>query len=563
MKMKSIIIFFIAVISIAACTDLDLNPLSEGSSENWYSNQTEVEMAVNDLFRSVFWGEVSDEHTDNYTRRELTTPITAGTITSDWGAVNSYWSNIYKAVVRSNLVINNLPRVENDLPQVIVDKYAGNAYFSRASKYSTLISLFGDVIFFTEDLDLDEAFTMSRTDKNIVLQHIYDDYDTAIDKLPLSYGSSENKYATKGAAMAMKARIALYMSDWEVARDAAKACIDLGEYELYPDFETLFLAGTRNPNEVLFSIPRSRELGAVRGVRNFTSRLAGGWGGAEAPSWDLMSAFLCSDGLPIDESPLYNPREPFENRDPRLSATIVEFGTEHLGYIYQPHPDSLQVLNVNTGNLVTNNDTRSNAAFASFNGLLWNKGVDEEWLVNHQVDDDIIIMRYADVLLMYAEAKIELDEIDQSVLDAINQVRARAYGVDYTNTGDYPAVTTTSQSELRKILRMERRMELAFENRRYMDIIRWRIAEQVLNTDIYGMLDVSDLQERVIEPGLWFFPDVPSIDENGIPDLSPMYDAGLVRRLAQRRFDASRQYLWPLPTSDIMINENLVQNPGY
>lgn len=563
MKKKSLLITFITVIFITACTDLDLNPLSEGSSQNWYSNQTEVEMAVNDLFRSAFWNEVSDEHTDNYTRRESLTPITAGTITSDWGAVNSYWSNTYKAVVRSNLVINNLSRVENDLPQLIVDKYAGNAYFSRASQYSTLISLFGDAIYFTEDLELDEAFTMSRTDKNIILQNIYDDYDKAIEKLPLSYGSSENNYATKGAAMAMKARIALYMNDWGVTRDAAKACIDLGEYELYPDFETLFLSSTRNPNEVLFSIPRSRELNAVRGVRDFTSRLAGGWGGAQSPSWDLMSAFLCSDGLPIDESPLYNPREPFENRDPRLTATIVEFGTEHLGYIYQPHPDSLQVLNVNTGNLVTNNDTRSNAAFASFNGLLWNKGVDEEWLNRHQVDDDIVIMRYADVLLMYAEAKIELGEIDQSVLDAINQVRARAYGVDYTNTGVYPAVTTTNQSDLRKIIRMERRMELAFESRRYMDIIRWRIAEQVLNTDIYGMLDVTPLRERVIQPGLWFFPDVPSIDENGIPDLSPMYEAGLVRRLAQRRFDATRQYLWPLPTSDIMINENLVQNPGY
>lgn len=563
MKMKSIIIFFLAVIFITACTDLDLNPLSEGSSQNWYSNQIEVEMAVNDLFRSVFWNEVSDEHTDNYTRREALTPVTAGTITSDWWMVNTYWSNTYKAVVRSNLVINNLSRIENDLPQIIVDKYAGNAYFSRASQYSTLISLFGDAIFFTEDLGLDEAFTMSRTDKNIILQNIYADYDTAIDKLPLSYGSSENNYATKGAAMAMKARIALYMSDWAVARDASKACIDLGIYELYPDFKTLFLSSTRNPNEVLFSLPRSRELGVWRDVRDFTSRLPGGWGGAQAPSWDLMSAFLCSDGLPIDESPLYNPREPFKNRDPRLTATIVEFGTEHLGYIYQPHPDSLRVLNVNTGNLVTNNDTRSNAAFASFNGLLWNKGVDGEWLINHRVDNDIVIIRYADVLLMYAEAKIELDEIDQSVLDAINRVRARAYGVDYTNTGVYPAVTTTNQSELRKIIRMERRMELAFENRRYMDIIRWRIAEQVLNTDIYGMLDVTPLRERVIQPGLWFFPDVPNIDENGIPDLSPMYDAGLVRRLAQRRFDATRQYLWPLPTSDIMINENLVQNPGY
>ncbi len=563
MKIKSIIIFSLALLLSWACTDLDLNPLSEGSSETWYSNQTEIEMSVNDLFRAVFWPRDNNEWTDDFTRRELLTPITAGTITGEWGTVNSVWSNTYKSIVRANLVLSNISRVEGELPQAIIDKYAGNAHFARAAKYAKLISLFGDVVYFTEDLDLDEAFTMSRTGKEIVLQAIYDDYDAAIAKLPLSYGSSENHYATKGAALAMKARIALFMNDWEVARDAAKACIDLGEYELHPDFRTLFLTQTRNPNEVLFSIPRSRELGSVWGTRNHTSRLAGGWGGAEAPSWDLMSAFLCTDGLPIDESPLYNPREPFENRDPRLAETIVEFNTPHLGFIYQPHPDSLQVLNVNTGMYVTNNDTRSNAAFASFNGLLWRKGVDEDWLINHQADNDIIIMRYADVLLMYAEAKIELGEIDQSVHDAINKVRARAYGVDFTSTGDYPAVTTTNQSELRTILRMERRMELAYEGRRYKDLIRWRVAEKALNTGIYGMLDVADLRERVIEPGLWFFPGVPSIDENGIPDLSPMYEAGLVRRLAQRRFEAPKQYLWPLPTTDIMINENLVQNPGY
>ena len=105
-----------------------------------------------------------------------------------------------------------------------------------------------------------------------------------------------------------------------------------------------------------------------------------------------------------------------------------------------------------------NNDARVNAQFASFNGLLWKKGIDETWLENGKdVDPDKIIIRYADVLLMYAEAKIELGQIDQSVLDAINQVRARAYGVDYTNTAAYPAVTTTDQQKLRTILRTERR----------------------------------------------------------------------------------------------------------
>ncbi|MFW6371807.1 MAG: RagB/SusD family nutrient uptake outer membrane protein, partial [Bacteroidota bacterium] len=95
------------------------------------------------------------------------------------------------------------------------------------------------------------------------------------------------------------------------------------------------------------------------------------------------------------------------------------------------------------------------------------------------------------------------------------------------------------------------------------DIIRWRIAEDVLTHDIYGMLDVSELREKVVEPGLWFFPMTPEIDENGAPDLSPMYDAGLVKRLAIRDFDAPKQYLWPIPTKEVLINENLEQNPGY
>ncbi len=110
---------------------------------------------------------------------------------------------------------------------------------------------------------------------------------------------------------------------------------------------------------------------------------------------------------------------------------------------------------------------------------------------------------------------------------------------------------------------MERRMEFAFEGVRYSDIIRWRIAEKALNQDIYGLLDVAELREKIIEPGLWFFPMTPEIDENGIPDLSPMFEAGLVKRLAIRRFEAPKQYLWPIPTKEILINPNLEQNPGY
>ena len=339
--------------------------------------------------------------------------------------------------------------------------------------------------------------------------------------------------------------------------------MDLGIYELFPDFEELFLSKTKNPKELIFGIPRSTALGESLDIKGWLPRNNGGWGSREAPSWELLHSFLCIDGLPIDETPLYNPREPFNNRDPRCTFTIVEHGTPWLGFIYQPHPDSLLVMNLNTGKLQFNNDTRSNKTYASFNGLARKKSIDLEWVEDLRSENDVFIMRYADVLLMYAEAKIELNEIDQSVLDAINKVRARAYKVDFSNTLAYPAVTATNQADLRKIIRMERRMEFAFEGLRYMDIIRWKIAEKVLNRNIYGMLDPDELRLKVVNAGLWFFPMTPDIDDDGTPDLTPMYNAGLCKILLNRSFEAPKQYLWPIPTKEIIINPNLSQNPGY
>lgn len=561
--MKKYILLLSISIGMISCTDLDLNPLSEGSSEAWYSTVTEIEMSVDDLFRGVFWPELSDEWTDDYTRREALTPITNATINGQWGVVNSVWTNNYKVIARANTVLNNMDKISGSAPEATIDKLSGNAYFIRAAKYAEMVFLFGDVVYTKEILDLETAFTMAKTSKSIIKEEVYKDFDAAASLLPISYGASEKKRATKSTAYAMKARFAMQMGDYAIARDAAKACIDLGVHTLHPDFETLFLSTTKNANEVIFSIPRSRALNVTFGVRDFLPRNVGGWGAAQAPSWDLFHGFLCTDGLPIDESPLYDPRNPFENRDPRCAATIVEFQSTHLKFTYQPHPDSTKVMNFNTGKLQTNNDTRSVAPFASFNGLMRKKGVNEDWLTNYSAENDQYIMRYADVLLMYAEAKVELGEIDQSVLDAINQVRARAYKVSASQTDAYPAVTSLDQQFLKKIIKMERRMEFAFEGVRYSDIIRWKIAEKVLNRDIYGMLDPAELRQKIVNEGLWFFPMTPEIDEDGIADLSPMFEQGLIKRLAIRKFDAPKQYLWPIPTKEILINPNLTQNPGY
>lgn len=564
MKIK-IVFLFVGLTFLMACNDLNLYPLSEGSSGNWYSTKSEIEMAVSDLYREIFWPKDDDEWTDDFTRRNDLTPITNATINGQWTTSNDYWTNAYKTIGRANAILSSLDKAKGNVAASELEKFEAEARFARAAKYSGLISHFGDVIFSTSIMSLDESFTLTKTDKQTILKSIYDDFDFAIAHLPVSYGSTEIKRATRGAALAYKARIALYFQNWTIARDAAKACMDLGIYELYSDFGSLFLSKTKNTKEGVFVIPRSVALNSYLGT-DFCwysiSRNAGGLSWFN-PSWELFCSFLCTDGLPIDKSPLFNPRQPFKNRDPRCTATIVEFQTRHLGFMYQPHPDSLKCYNFNSGKYQTNNDNRVNAQYASFNGLIWKKGVDEDWSDDRKTDPDKILIRYADVLLMFSEAKIELGEIDASVLNAINQVRARAYKVNVTAASLYPAVTATDKDQLRKVVRLERRMEFAWEGLRYMDVIRWKLADKVLNKDIYGMLDVADLRTKVVNQGLWFFPEVPPIDADGVADFTSMYNKGLVRLLADRKFDATKQYLWPIPTKEVLINSNLKQNPGY
>ena len=140
-------------------------------------------------------------------------------------------------------------------------------------------------------------------------------------------------------------------------------------------------------------------------------------------------------------------------------------------------------------------------------------------------------------------------------------MRARAYKVDYI-TGTYPKITETDQTKLRRILRIERRMELAFEGQRYNDILRWRIAEKVMNYPNYGLpASLADCKTYV-RNNYWFFPGTPTIDEDGCPVFSTMPNLSQCRVLSQRVFVKEKNYLWPIPSSEIRINPSLTQNPG-
>lgn len=558
---------------LSSCESMDMEPRSQGNSESWYSSEIELEMAVSEFYILGYWNtplEGSEQWTDNFTYRQQNRnpgsngTVLDGTVNGQQWEVYSLWQQSYKLIARANTLLANYQKAAGKVPVDKLNRYAGEAYFCRACKYAELVCYYGDLPYIYGTETIKEAEQKGRRSKAEIITDVYADFDRAIEYLPVSYGNAAVHF-TKGAALAMKARFALYFGDYAIAAKAAKECMDLNVYSLEPDYGKLFLQSTKETPEKIFVIPRSLTNDVILDqwyVNNGLPRNAGGYG-SDNPSWDLFASYLCTDGLPIDESDLFDPRNPFRNRDPRCAKTIVEFGTEHCGFEYNPRPDVTKVMNYTTGALQDNADNRAVNQYASYNGLIWKKGIDISWTENgKKVERDYIIMRYADVLLMYAEAKIELDEIDQSVLDAINTVRSRAYGVDLAATTMYPSVKKGSQEEMRKTVRIERRMELANEGLRYMDLIRWRLAEKALNGYNYINLQPTDLLNNVVKKDLWFWGMTPQIDEDGLADFSALYNAGLIALGAKRVFPA-RQYLWPIPTHDIELCPNLKNNPGY
>lgn len=584
---------------LVSCSNLDLAPLDKPATGNWYQDKDQVIMSLNTLQLIQFWmserTEASltanlDELTDDSSNRNSQNVFKLGSLTGDNTVmVRTFWSNTYKAVSRCNAILEGMPRAKDTMSEEDYAMLEGNAKFYRACMYSRICMLFGDPVFFQNDITLEQAYSLGRSPLLEVLPKIMEDFDYAIEHCPVSY--SGQQMVTKGAALGMKARTALYFGTLykfsedpdpevseqylKIARDAAKECMDLGVYDLYPDFAELFLNRTHNTCEAVFSLARSYKFSGGNSSQYLHNlavtaglpRLHGGTCSAN-PTWDLLYAFLCDDGKPIDKSDRFNPKKPFENRDPRLAMTIVEPGTNFCGIVYDSRFNATTVWSdaangeiKNDDNILVNTDPKLPAR----TGLVFGKGIDEDWTDDLIADPDKQILRYADVLLMYAEAKIELGEIsDGSAVEAMNRVRARAYKTDYANTSAYPAITETDPAALRTILRTERRMEFAGEKLRLYDLVRWRISEIVLNYDEWGFAYNKAAELRALG-GDWVNL-TPSIDENGCPVMgdAAMKAAGAAYTFHERHFDKSKGYLWPIPVNDILVtNGNIKQNAGY
>lgn len=551
------------ITGMSACQDaLEKLPLDAPSDETFFSNQAELELAINGAYRDLYWitggcpyPMILDNTTDlGFLRSDFSgmQTFSRGAHTSETGGFSETWDRMYSGINRCNNLLENMERAREVVSGDFYNRIQAEASFLRAYYYSWLIGLYGDVPYVTVIPESIDEAKVPRAPKDQVIDGIFADLDMAAQILPESWGGSDEGRATKGAALALKARVALLNGRYEVAAETAKAVMDMGVYSLYPDFGALFTYTGVRSEEVIFDIPFAIGFVETAVPREQGSRNASGWSRL-VPSQAMIDSYEASDGLPIDESAVYDPANPFENRDPRLDASIIRPQSIYAGYVYETHPDSVETTRYVNGVATRVPNQDSTNPFASFTGYLWRKYTSEADVPDNVANSGLnfILMRYAEVLLVYAEAKIELGQIDQSVLDAINQVRARAYGTDPSALTEYPAITTTGQEELREVIRRERKVELADEGFRLLDIRRWGIAEHVMQGAFLGRPRGAYSEMT----------NVPDINQYGHPEYGA--SASLYRTVDQRLFNPGRDYLWPLPQKDMDVNDQLQQNPAY
>lgn len=561
-KYMSYFVIVCMAVGLFSCSDqLTKAPLDSPSDVTFFSNANELEVAINGVYNSLWWeirnipGPLElDNSTDIGFLRDGPLKIVAqGGHTTETSEIENTWNHFYAGIARANNLLENMDKAQEVVTEEFFARIQAEARFLRAFFYHYLTELYGDVPLILRVLPVAES-QQGRTTKSEVVEQIYSDLDFAAQHLPIVWSGDDEGRATRGAALALKARVALYNENYGMVSQVASEVMNLGAYELYPDYEGQFqYEGVRSSGVIL-------DVDYADGVNDHDvpirqgDRMVGAWS-TEVPSQFMLDSYQATDGRPIDQSTVYDPANPFENRDPRLEASIVRPQSTFAGYVFETHPDSTETWRIEAGVNVERVDNQNVLnPFASFTGLVWRKYLSEEDFPERAQSGilNFIYIRYAEVLLTYAEAKIESNDIDQSVLDAMNKVRARGYGVEVGQTNDYPVITTTDQNELRHEIRYERKVELANEGFRWFDIRRWGIADQVMDGPLIGH---PPRRENVTEP--------PTIQEDLSyhPDYGALQD--LYRNVEQRTFNSAKDWLWPIPQAEINVNENISQNPGY
>lgn len=592
--MKKIFIssLVLGLMATAGCDKyLDRKPLDAASATTFLSNQAEIEQGLTGVYASAMW--VFPNNTPLLFAVEASTDLAikrggnaedlvamgeAGPFVINNALVNTCWSSAYRHIQRANQQIAGMENGRaNTAPQTF-GRLRAEALVLRAWGYFHLLYMFGDVPFYTTPPAVGEVLSASRTPVATIVAALYKDLDEAVAAFDAANAQPilGNGRVNKAVALGLKAKLALLIKDFRTAATATKAVIDGGQYGLNPSYQNLFLLNGQIANanrEILFNQtyptdqlnPQNWQvvLGIPRQVTNSQS--------SHFPSQALVDRFEGKDGLRIDASTVYDPANPRVNRDNRLRWTVFMPGdtmtyrnnTNILPYvnpqertIFNIHSNVRRRFNWNTNtydNVSGNNDwIGAQAAGIQWQvsatgniggvGYVWSKYVDPAQYA-WETKTGYILMRYADILLMYAEAKIELNELDATVLNAINAVRIRA---------GQPAAALGSQAAMRQLVRRERVVEFGGEGLRLFDLRRWDIYEAANSLPIVG---------AALDPAVP--PATPTFDQNDIPNYTSSIAQRIKFRNQTRNNANSRFKLWPIPQFEIDVNPKITQNPGW
>ncbi len=592
--MKKYIIFASLLTLAVSCKDgfLDRQPLDQASTTTFYSNEAEIKLGLTGVYNASFWtrsGLVPDlkrieASTDLIISRSGDPeaqiargdngPFIPGNAWSE-----NQWGQGYRVIARANEMLEGMKRGEATTPKLAFNRMRGEALTLRAWAYFNLMVWYGDPVYYTKVLTPEEYETQTRTPVAVVVAALYKDLDEAYTNL--DFAPADRGRVTKAFAMGLKARLAMLIKDYPTVSAACKTIIDSGQHGLNPSYPNLFTLAGQNANagkELIWAMVYDGTNVNISSwmTVGYTPRQTLGAQSNNFPTQALVDKFECTDGKRIDESPLYDPANPSRNRDKRLAWTLampndtfetrmsanaaLPYQNPNQRFIYTIHKDSIFRYNWTTAKYDTikgNPDfvTSSNSVwqFGSTGtvggvGYIWRKYTDPaqyQW----ELKTGYIVMRYAEILLMYAEAQIEQGITDATVLKAINDVRVRS---------GQPATTQTTKEKLRQLVRRERAVEFAVEGIRLFDIRRWGIVLDVLNGPIVG---------AARNPAI--VPEIPSFGSAGSnQDLNdiPNYSLSLSKRISSRneiRLNTAKHLLWPMPQGELDKNRNLKQNTGW
>lgn len=527
---------------VTACKKLDLAPTDRFTELTFWQSNDNVNSALNNIYRSIYSSDryfYNEALSDNaFTKLGVSTgvdAISSGNFTISLPRFQQDWAYYFGGIKSCNIFLENVDK-NTTLAETTKNRMKAEVQFIRAWHHFNLMKWWGDVPLLKKDITPDEAKVIERTPRAEVLQFILDELDATAALLPTKekYADADNGRVTRGAALALKARILLY--EGNRMNDVVAICEQLinnpsqnGNYALANNYTDLFSDKTINKknNESILSLQFVPTLRTWGDYIDFAPISAGARTNNLAPAQELVNDYIMTNGKAItDAGSGYSESTPYANRDPRLAATIV-----YDQYNWTNPNGTTQTIYIKPGTSPAGQGANEYTAAGqgTATGYYWRKYWDPNYAApGISAGVNLHLIRYAEVLLMYAEAKQSLGQMTAAVWDkTIKPLRARA---GFTEAGalDFP-----TSGDMTRIIRAERRTELAMEGVRIDDIRRWKLSETVLSGWAHGAK----------------FGD-PSVDNGYI-------------RVQLRVFDKSKHYLWPVPPSERALNTHLSQNQNY